>query len=182
MVQFNEEKSDERLKRLREKEQEDLASTLADHYGVPYLDLTIIPINIDALRIIKESEARESGMAIFDATDKQIDVALLSPKNEKSIEAVEALKTRGYKPDLFMVSHKSLEKVWDRYKDLSYSMEAKSGALDISSEGIEEVTSKVLALKDVQSLVEEALTMKRAYRISRVLEIIIAGALALKAS
>ncbi len=182
MVQFDEEKQDERVRALRKKEEEELASTLSSHHGIPYLDLSAHPINIEALRVIKEADARAAGIAVFNATDKKVEVAVLSPKNEKTIEAIEDLKRRGYAPEIFMVSHQSLERVWERYKDLSYSFETKSGALDISNEEILEMTKKVTSLKDVKKLIEGVLSMKRAYRISKILEIILAGAISLKAS
>ncbi len=81
-----------------------------------------------------------------------------------------------------MVSHTSLNKVWDRYKDLSYSFETKSGALDISNEQITDFLSKVKTIPDVQKLIGETLQMKKSYRISRIMEIILAGALATDSS
>jgi len=181
-VKFDEERQDERVKALRGKEEEELAETLASHHGVPYLDLSAQPINIDALRVIKEQDAKEAEMAVFNITDKNIDVAVLSPQNPKALEMIEDFKRRGYKPEIFMVSHASLNKVWDRYKDLSYSSETKSGALDISSDEIAETVKKISTLEDVQKLVESVLAMKKAYRISKILEIILAGAVTLKAS
>ncbi len=182
MVQFDEEKQEERVRALHKKEEEELASTLSAYRGVPYLDLSAHPINIDALRVIKEADARQAEIAVFNATDKKIDVAVLSPKNEKTVEAIEDLKRRGYIPEIFMVSHGSLQRVWERYKDLSYSFETKSGALDISNEEILEAMKKIAGLADIKKMIGEVLSMKRAYRISKIMEIILAGAIALKAS
>jgi type IV pilus assembly protein PilB len=182
MVHFDEARSDERLKNLRRREEEELAETLAAHHGVPYLDLTTHPINIDALRLIKEAEARDAEVAVFNAVDKEVDVAVLSPKNEKAIAVVEGLKQKGFIPRVVMVSHQSLNKVWNRYKDLSYSFETKSGALDISNEQILEIVHSVQSLEDIKRMIAEVIGMKKAYRISRILEIILAGASALKAS
>jgi len=182
MVQFDEEKQNERLSALHKKEEEELASTLSGYHGVPYLDLSTHLINIDALRIVKEADARAAEIGVFNAIDKKIDVAVLSPKNEKTAEAIEDLRRRGYIPEVFMVSHQSLEKVWERYKDLSYSLETKSGALDISNDDILEMTKSVHSLTDIKKLIEEVLLTKRAYRISKILEIILAGAINLNAS
>jgi type IV pilus assembly protein PilB len=182
MVQFDETRQNEQLKLLRRHEEEDLAETLAAHNGLPYLDLSVHPINIDSLRLIKESDARDAEIAVFNSTDKEIQVGVLSPKSEKTRLIIEDLKQKGYNPAVFMVSHQSLKKVWDRYKDLSYSFETKSGALDISNDEILEMTKKVTALGDIKKMIEEVLSLKKAYRISRILEIIIAGAISLKAS
>ncbi len=182
MVTFDESKQEEKIRILHNKEEEMLAETLAEHQGLPYLDLSTHPINIDALRIVKEAEAREAEVAVFDITDKKVAVATLSPKSESVRLALESLRERGYEPEIFMVSHQSLKKAWERYKDLSYSFETKSGALDISNEEILAVAKKVSTLADIQKMIGEVLNMKRAYRISRILEIILAGSVSLKAS
>lgn len=182
MVIFDERKQTEKIQSLRKREEEELAATLAAHHGVSYMDLSAHPINIDALRLLKEQDARSAEMAIFNATDKKIDVAVLSPKNEHAKEIIEDLKERGYSPTIYMVSHHSLEKVWERYKDLSYSFETKSGALDISNSDILGITKNLTSLKDIQKMINEVLSLKKAYRISRILEIILAGSISLKAS
>ncbi len=182
MVIFDESKQQERVKALLGREEEELSSTLAAHYGIPYIDLSTHPINIDALRLVKEVEAREAEVAAFNVTDRKVQVAVLSPKNEKATAAVEKLKKLGYEVETFMVSHASLKKVWDRYKDLSYSFETKGGALDISNDDILSMVEKVKTLADVKKLIEEVLQLKKAYRISRILEIVVAGSIGLKAS
>ncbi|MFZ2769804.1 MAG: GspE/PulE family protein, partial [Minisyncoccia bacterium] len=75
-----------------------------------------------------------------------------------------------------------LNKVWDRYKDMSYSFETTSGALDISSAEIMDIVGKVHVVGDVKALIEEVLAAKKSYRISKILEIVLASAIALKVS
>ena len=182
MVTFNEDDEVARTALLKRQEEESLASVLSKKYGVPYLDLSAHPINIDALRIVKEADARASEIAVFNLTDKNIDVGVLSPENDKAKLAISELENRGYNPTVYMVSHASLNKVWDRYKDMSYSFETTSGALDISSTEILEIVNKVHVVNDVKLLIEEVLAAKKSYRISKILEIILASAIALKVS
>jgi hypothetical protein len=59
-VQFNEDKQKQKLEELQELEEEGLAQAMSQKYGLPYIDLDVNPINIDALRIIKEGDAREA--------------------------------------------------------------------------------------------------------------------------
>ncbi|MFZ3020458.1 MAG: GspE/PulE family protein [Minisyncoccia bacterium] len=181
-IQFNEEKQLQKVDILKKHEEEDLARALSEKYDIGYLDLTLQPINIDALRIIKEDVARAGELAVFNEIDKRIDVGVLSPNNPKTVEAIENLKKEGYIPSLFLVSHQSLKKVWDMYKEMSYSFETRSGALDISNEQIVDLLKQATSLKDITALIEEVLAAKKSYRISRILEIILAGALATKAS
>jgi type IV pilus assembly protein PilB len=65
---------------------------------------------------------------------------------------------------------------------LSFSFETKSGALDISNDQITEFLSQVRSIEDIKKLIDEVLKMKKSYRISRILEIILAGAIAIGAS
>lgn len=181
-IQFDENKQKQKLEELREEEEEGLAKMLAKKYSLPYLDLSLTPINIDALRVIKEKEARESEVASFNLINKRISVAIISPNNNKTNSVLEDLKRRGYTPAIYMASHRSLEKVWDRYKDLSYAMETTSGALDIANEDIETMVKNVKSAEDIKKSIEQILSQKKSYRISRILEIILAGAISIEAS
>ncbi len=182
MVQFDEDKQNKRVGDLRKQEEEGLAEAMSAKFGVPYLDLTVTPINIDSLRAISEAEAKESEMAVFNEVDKLLSVGVISTQNPKTIESIDKLKTKYKGVEIYMVSHASLNKVWNLYKDLSYSFETKSGALDISNEQITEFLSQVHHIEDVQKMIAEILAMKKSYRISRITEVILAGAISLKAS
>lgn len=182
MVEFNEEKQLKKISELKKKEEEELAKTLAPQYGITYLDLSVVPVNIDALRVVHQKDAEEAEIGAFNIVDKRIDIAVRSPQNPKTVEAINALKEAGYSPTLYMVSRASLEKIWERYKDLSYSFETKSGALDISNEEIVAMLSKVHDLPEIKKQIETVLALRKGYRISKILEIIIAGALSTSAS
>lgn len=181
-IQFNEGKQKRKLENLREEEEEGLAQIMSQKYGLSYVDLGVNPINIDALRTIKEADAREAEIAPFNIINKKVSLAIISPNNPKTIAIIENLKERGYLPVLFMVSHQSLQKVWDRYKDLSYSMETKGGALDIANEEIQSLVENVKSIADIKTSIEQVLAQKKSYRITRILEIILAGAISINAS
>jgi type IV pilus assembly protein PilB len=181
-IQFNEDKQRQKLEDLREQEEEGLAQVMSQKYKLPYIDLGVNPINIDALRIVKEADAREAEVAPFNIINKKVSLAIISPNSDKTVALIENLKDRGYTPSLFMASHQSLEKVWDRYKDLSYSMETKSGALDIANEEIQDLVKSVKSAEDIKKSIETILAQKKSYRISRILEIILAGAISINAS
>ena len=180
-VQFKEDKQRQRIKELREQEEEGLVQIMSQKYGLPYVDLSVSLVNIDALRTIKESEAREAKVAPFNIVNKRVSLAIISPHNEKTIAVIEDLKKRGYVPNIFMASHQSLDKVWERYKDLSHSMETKSGAVDIENQEIESLVASVKSIADIKESLETILSQKN-YRVSKVLEIILAGAISIDAS
>ncbi len=181
-IHFDEDKQNQRLRQLHLDEEEKVAQMLSEKYGIPYIDLTRVPINTDALRLIPEPEARENDLAVFEIIGNNISVAIHSPTNENTTASINTLKTKGYNPSLFMTSTNSLNKAWDRYKDLSFAFETEAGSLDISNAEIEKLIEKAKKLEDVTTLIKEALNLKKSHRISHVLAIIMAGALSIKAS
>ena len=178
----NEEKQEKRLAELRKKEEEDIVRILAARYDLNFIDLKPIPINTDALRLIPEENAREAKMAVFDKVGKKIQIAVFSPKNEKAVIILNKLETDGYKLQISMATTASLEKAWDRYHDLSYAVNTTAGTFDISTEQVTDYMSKIKKIADVSIIIKEILALKKAYKISKMMEAMIAGALALSAS
>ncbi len=182
MVDFDEDKQNKRLEEMRKNEEEDVSRILAGRYGFNYLDLSSVPINSDALRILNEEEARACNIAVFEMVNRKIQVAIISPKDDKTISVINRLSTDGYFPVIHMVSKRSLEKAWARYKDLSYSSESTAGTFDIASEHVVALMEQVKHIGDIERLIKELLGVKQTYRISKIMEIMIAGAMALGAS
>jgi type IV pilus assembly protein PilB len=181
-ISFDDNKSNQRVADLRQREEEDLAQLLAQRYGIPYVDLSGITINTDALKLISEEVAQKAKIAIFDMVGKKIKVAVLSPKKEETLAVLSELDQRGYASTQYIVSNRSLLKAWSRYVDISFATESKGGALEINSEQITEFISKTRNIEDTKKLIDEVMVMKRAFRVSRIVEIIVAGAIATKSS
>lgn len=182
MTTFNEKKQDERLHELRLKEEEQLAEMLAHKYGVDYVDLTSKSIDTDALGLLPEKDARAAEVAAFKRINKQIMVAMRSPERPDALRQVEAIESKGYQVRRFIASQASLEHAWDRYHDISYATQTEAGVLTLSNETIQEMLGKLHTLEDVKNQISENTASKDSHRISHVLEVLMAGALALGAS
>lgn len=181
-VSFDEEKQDKKLDEFKKHEEEDVAQIVASRYGLEYVDLAPVPINMDALRIIGEKDAREAKIAAFSLIGKRVKIAVISPIYDKTKEAIDSIQRKGYEVTTTVASPISLEKAWSRYSDLSFSTETKAGALDISSEDIKTFLSEIKSVEDVRSSISEILKLKKGFRISKILEIVLSGGLATKAS
>ena len=181
-ILFDEKNQKKQLEELRQQEEEDLARILSTKYGLEYADLSRASINTDALQLISEKNSRDAEVAAFKKVGKKISIALRSPNNKKALASIRALEDRGYLTTQVMVSTKSLERAWARYKDLSYAVETKAGVLDISGEDIRKIIQSITSLNDVIKIMSETLKMKKAYRISRILETMLAGGFSLNAS
>jgi type IV pilus assembly protein PilB len=182
IIQFDEEKYKLKLKNLRRKEEEEFLALAASRQGIGYINLFTTPIDTDALRLIPENTAREAKVAAFKLLDKKVDIAAVEPNGIKVSEIAEMLKRREYHPTIYLASPESVERAWSKYKEISFALETKSGALDISNEEITSLIENVKTTDDISNKINEVLADKKSYRITRVVEIMIAGGLALEAS
>jgi type IV pilus assembly protein PilB len=182
MIEFNEDKQKLKVQELLKHEEEELVQFLSAKHGLDYVDLTVTLINTDALRFIEEKEAREAKAAAYSLVDKKIKIAVRNPTDEKVKVIVERITKLGFIPTLTMTSMAGLEKAWAAYKDLSFAYEAKAGSLDVSSEEITNIVKQSRDLPSIIAILEKTLSMKKSYRVSRILETIIAGALGTNAS
>src|SRR3989339_1545382 len=183
MVTFDEEKQNKQLDDLRRQEEEELVATLAESkYKLPYIDLSRLGIENEALRAIPEKDARELKIAPFKLFGKNIFIAIRSPSDDLLAKLKDQIERENLVPIFYMASTASLEKAWSRYQELSLAESSKIGGLDISGEILRETAKKIKTIKDIEKLIENATEGNLIHKISRMLEIILAGAIAIKAS
>ena len=180
---FDEEKQNKQLEELHRKEEEQLIATLAESkYHLPYVDLSRMSIDNEALRVISEKESREMSIGPFKLFGKNIFIAIHSPNEELLAKLKDDMDRKNLIPTFYMVSTASINKVWDRYKEISMAESSRIGGIDISAEVLEEISKKIEKMQDIQKMVTEALEGNKIHKISRLLEIILAGAIAIRAS
>ncbi|MGC9605382.1 MAG: GspE/PulE family protein [Minisyncoccia bacterium] len=181
-IKFDEDKQKQRYNDLMRKEEEDLVQLLSGKYGLEYVNLLGTGINTDALRLIDEQTARAAKVAAYALIDKKVKVAARNPEDPKAREVINGIAAKGYQPELAIASTQSLEKAWRSYKDLSFAYESRAGSLEISSAEIAAIIDQAKSLPTIVSILENTISAKKVYRVSRILETAIAGALAIDAS
>ena len=183
MVTFSsEEKQKEKLKEMREQEAEDLAMILSKKYKTPYLNLTTTTVDLDALSLLPEETARKAKMAVFQKNGKKLEVAVLNPGLDITVNILRELEEKGYKPEIFMVSEIGLEKTWKKYGEVPAFLETSAGVIDVSAEKLEQITNEVKTLDDLKSIFSSAAGPQKGKRTSEILEILLAGAISVDAS
>lgn len=182
MVTFDEEKQKKTLEELRGREEEDLARMLSEKHGFKYVNLATFSVDARALAILPEKQAREAGLAPFKLENKKLFVAILPTYDNKTIAAVKDLEARGYNIEIFIVSHASQEKVFARYKDLAKETTTTPGVVGITEEYINQLRDKTRTTQDLANEIGRTVISKEVYRISKTIEVILAGSLLTKAS
>ncbi len=171
-----------KLAEVREREEEDLAHILSEKYGMAYADLSIHDIDHDALRIIPEEQARAAETVAFEKVSKMLSIAVHNPNNSAYVKLAEDLTKLGFTLKKFLISERSLEKALLQYADLSLAKKSQAGIFTIAPEILEKLTKESVAHDVLEQLLKMATEDKALDHVSHILEVIFAGAFALRAS
>ena len=181
-IQFDDDKQKRNLTDLRRQEEEDLVQALAEaRYGILPINLAGVVIDNNALRSIPEKDAISLEIAPFKLVGKNIHVAVRSPQPDKLENLTTYFSDHGFIPHFYMASHASLEKAWERYKEISYASESKMGAVTVSGEVLKTLMSGIKNMDDIKNAIIEA-EKGKTHTTSHILEIVLAGAIAINAS
>lgn len=182
MPQFDDANHESRLKDLHNKEEEALVRSMAPKYGYQYVDLHGMGIDTEALALISEETAREAELAPFHKSKKAISVAVRNPNNPHVEEVLSDLREQQYEPELFMATLSSIERAWERYQDIKKTQAEREGVLDVDPDSVVAFSNEIKTHLDVASKLLEIRESKHVERISKTIELIFGGALALSAS
>ena len=173
-----EEEEIQKFTELRKKEEESFTIRTAQKLGIPYANLLIQTISLDALALLDEETAKDAEVVVIDKHDFDLKVCVRNPDNPKTISVTESLKKRGFNLTLFLISSQSLKKTIALYASIIKKEEELTGELEITSENLWKLQEKIKHIEDFKKMFENA----RDKSTSVVLEFIIAGSLSLDSS
>ncbi len=182
MLNFNDKFANTRLDELRRGEEEKLVMTLAPQYGFEYIDLKGYTLNPEAIGLYPEKKARAARLVVFDFKHDSLSVAAQTPTSPTTKQALEELQNNRQGIQVYMCSSASLEHAWKRYADIEKSTSSKIGVFDISADEITNFSKSISKKDDVGALMQKVGTLNNSRRITETLELMLAGALRLKAS
>lgn len=183
MSQFNEDAQKKQLDDLHKEEEEQLVEVLAESkYNLPYINLARLGVDNEALRVISEEEARDLNVAPFKLSGKNVFIAVRSPSEDLLRRLKDMADRKSFKAVFYMASLASISKVWERYKEISLAENTKVGGLEISAEVLRDTAKSINNIQDIEKMIKEGMEKNQTHKISRLLEIILAGAISIKAS
>ncbi len=181
-MQFDDDKQKKHLKDLQNEEEEALVAMLAESkYNIPHINLSTVVIENDALRTVDEKEALEEQIAPFKILGKDVHIAVRSPQPEHIAKWTNLFESHGYIPHFYMASLASLSKAWERYKEISYAEGTRAGSIDISGDTLLALGEKIKNINDICTAITEV-EKEKLHTTSHILEIVLAGAIAIDAS
>jgi type IV pilus assembly protein PilB len=182
MDQFTDKQTDTQLALLRLQAEERVMQSRAPQYGIEYIDLRSYTINPEAIALVPETVAREHSFVAFDKKNNFVLVALTKPEDAVVRQYLADFEARGLTYQLFLCSNASITHAHKRYNDIRNTTATKKGVLDINPDIILTFSKSIKTIQDVADQLNTARTNNSPRRVSETLEIIFAGALALKAS
>ena len=181
-ITFNDDKQSSKLDELRKDEEEELMKLLSDKYNLPYIDLRGLAPEPDAMLLIKEEDARATGVVAFKAVGQKLYLATLSPSLEKLEPIIKPLEEKNYELLLFMCSHASLEHVFSRYRDMHEGVKVENGMLELTPEKMLKLMERFNNVSELEGVFNELTKSAVLYKTTRIIELIMAGALKFNAS
>jgi len=148
-----EEKLNEKLILVHHQEEETKARLLAAKLNLPYINLTAIPINSDALFLISEKDAQAGKIAIISRTDRELKVAIEDPASETAKKILADLG-KNFSCQLFIASGHSLQQAIDRYKTTKQAGKEITGQVEISQETLSRLQKELASLEDIKKKIE----------------------------
>ncbi len=181
-ITFDDVIQNSKIDELHKEEEEELIKVLSDKYGLPYVDLRGIAPEPDAIRMIKEEDARAALLAAFKVVGRRLYVGVYSPQNPKVEELLRPLETRGMEIVMFVCSHASLEHVFARYADMNEGIAVESGMLELTGTKMTELMASFATVPELTAMFQTMSSSQILYKISRMIELMFAGALKFGAS
>ncbi|MCX6788357.1 MAG: GspE/PulE family protein [Candidatus Jorgensenbacteria bacterium] len=170
---------DERLKKAKILGEESDAKRRALALNIPYLNLVSvkIPTEIRAMALVKAEVAREAKLVPFQLLRKKLFVGAFDPSMPSAIAVIDELKKK-YEVQIFVVSVVSLEHAWSYYRYVQDEAKEISGQVNIDKERLAELFEKIKTIE----MLDQEFTDFKSPLVSKLLEIILGGSMALKSS
>ncbi len=181
-ITFDDALQNHALDDLRKDEEEALVKLLSDKYGLPYIDLRGTAPEPDAMQLMKETDAREAGLVPFKVVGQKLYIATLSPDNARMEDLLRPFEAKGMTILLFLCSHASLEHVLSRYADLTQSSKVESGMLELTPEKMKTLMASFQDIEELKKVFDELINSQVLYKTTRMIEMIVAGAIKFDAS
>jgi len=170
---------EEKLQRERNEAEERVAERRAKQLGFSYLNLVSVkaPTDLRAMSLVPEEEAKRSLLIPLQLVEKKLLVAAFDPTAKEASAVLERLR-RSYDTSVVVASARSIAHASLYYQYVSAEQKEISGKVAVDAQRLRAAEREV---KNIADLTKTIKAFKSPY-VSQVFEVILAGALTLKAS
>ena len=166
----------ETLKRLYHKSEEEKATAVANKFNLPYIDLSMVPINAETVNSISEEDATMANLAVVYKVGKKFQIAVVDPENYETKKLLEKLKKEeGINYNLVVVSMDGLKRAWSNYRFETVTEVFENQEMSLKKEDLTEFEKGISNIVELKKRISEIHT-------TEIFNIIIAGAIKTKSS
>ena len=182
MSYFDETEQSKRINEIHNREEEIFVQHVAkNNFNLPYVDLSGMSIDTDALTLLTLEESEKAQVAAFRLVGKDLYIAVKSPNLDETQLVLDRL-AKDYTLGVHMASEKSLRKAWARYQDVSQTSYTQGGMLDISPEELASFAARLKTNKDIADEIDTIVHSENIKKTSSLMGVIFGGAIATKSS
>lgn len=165
-----------KLNVMAAEQQERLAEYRAEHMQMPYINLSMFPIDPDVLEIVPKPDAEAAAAILFYKKGKDIRIGAINPNGKKVKELATKLEEEfGHVPQLYVISHRSFRVALSRYRRQRAEQWVPQGEIRI---GQGEVSEFKKTLADLDELGKRIASLPP----SEILKALVVGAVKVDAS
>jgi len=143
------------LEKIRRQQEENMAQQRAESHGIPYLNLSTIPMRPEIVTILDEQIAKDARMAVIQKKGPILTVAIENPNNPKTIDVLKKLKKDSERVDVFLVSRSSLEVAWTSYSTKKIDKTEITGAVELSEAVVQDFRERISSVSDIGKVLNE---------------------------
>jgi len=168
---------EKKLTELKYREEIEEAERLAKKINLPYIDLSAIPINPDDLTILSEEKAKKGNLLVIQKIGRVLRLAVKNSEDPQTKQIIKDLQKQGFECRLFITSLTDLKKGWKRYAAIARAPKRipLKDVFIIPQKELKEFKKSLQTIEELKKTISALST-------TRLLTIIIAGAIEMKAS
>lgn len=123
--------------------------------GMSYIDISILPISDDLLRIVVEEESNEMQMIPFFQVGKKLRLAFVDPENKLLKRKIEKLQEEGFTLNLNICSAEKLQIAQHAYSRIKKQNTAAQSLENSALENVEDIAKEIRNLSNIPEKFEE---------------------------
>lgn len=166
---------EKKLSTIGAKEQSLSAQSLADELGLPFMDIQNILIDPEALRVVPESESRAALCALIQVRGTVGVIATVDPRTAEAKELIEKLEKRYTTLNIFIVAPATMDVILARYETIKTATTFEAGSIHIDDAVLSKAQENIKNLGELKNQLTHI-------PVTQLFEILVAGALSIKAS
>src|SRR3989338_7316681 len=166
---------DDKLSSIQVGKTEEAAQAVAQKVGLPYINLKAFPVDANSVLLVDEKDARLGQLVVISKTGQNLKIGVTDPTNPQTKTVLNKITAQGFSFGLVIVSPLDLEAGWQRYKEKKEKIIISPGVVELKDAELSDLQKQI---KNIADLKERLSSIP----ITKVLNILIAGALKIKAS